>query len=262
MSISQARLLPRLRAVLSLLTFSTLAALSPAPAQAHYMLLQPASTYMQGQPYGDPQKTAPCGPAAGGGTATGQVTTYRPGDTVTLTIRETIFHPGHYRVSVGPDPSKFMTPPVTPMPGDQCASVPIDNNPVLPVVADGLLPHATAFAGDQTVTFKLPAGFTCQNCTMQIVQYMSKHAAPCFYYHCATVNIVDNADMSMQPVLDLSAPPDMADQPTLPPMATGCACQLGAAGASAPASRGGALVISLLALSALALRRFRLSLRS
>jgi len=261
MSTCQARLVSRARALLSLLSFSLLAALSPSPAQAHYMLLQPASAYMQGSPYGDPQKTAPCGPTAGAGTPTGQVTTYRPGDMVTLTIRETIFHPGHYRISVGPDPSKFMTPPVTPMPGDQCASVPIDTNPVLPVVADGLLKHTTNFAGDQTVTFKLPAGFTCPNCTMQIVQYMSNHAAPCFYYHCANVNIVDNADMSVQPILDLSAPPDMADLPPSGQTPTGCACQLGAAGSSAPASRGGALVISLLALSALALRRLRWAAR-
>jgi len=247
--------------MLSLLAFSTLAALLPAPAQAHYMLLQPASAYMQGSPYGDPQKTAPCGPAAGGGTATGQVTTYRPGDTVTLSVRETIFHPGHYRISIGPDPSKFMTPPVTQVGTDQCGSVPIDTNPSLPVIADGLLKHTAAFAGDQTITFKLPAGFTCPNCTMQVVQYMSNHAAPCFYYHCANVNIVDNADMSMQPVLDLSAPPDMADQPPSGQTPTGCACQLGASGSSAPPARGGLLLVSLLALSALAFRRTRLSLR-
>lgn len=261
MSTSQGRLMPRFRAMCSLLACTALAALLPSPAQAHYMLLQPASTYMQGSPYGDPQKTAPCGPAAGGGTATGQVTTYRPGDTVTLTVRETIFHPGHYRISIGSDPSKFMTPPVTQVGTDQCGSVPIDTNPVLPVVADGLLKHTAAFSGDQTVTFKLPAGFTCSNCTMQVVQYMSNHAAPCFYYHCATVNIVDNADMSAQPVLDLSAPPDMADAPPIPPVSTGCACQLGAGPSTTQTPRTAALLVSLLALSALGRRRLRRAAR-
>ncbi len=261
MPTSHTRVPSRLRGALALLGAATLTAGLPSAAQAHFTLLQPASAYMQGAPYGDPQKTAPCGPTAGAGTATGQVTTYRPGDMVTLGIRETITHPGHYRISIGPDPSQFMTPPVTQVGTDQCGSVPIQNPTVLPVVADGLLKHTAAFSGDQTVTFKLPDGFTCPNCTMQVVQYMSNHGAPCFYYHCAMVNIVDNADMSMQPKLDLSAPPDMADTPPGGGVPTGCACQLGSAGTSAPATRGGGLMLGLLAVAGLWLRRSRLVLR-
>ncbi len=244
----------RSRAWLSLLAVSTLALL-PTVAQAHFMLLQPSSAYSQGGLYGDPQKTAPCGPSATNpATATGLVTTYRAGDTVTLSVRETVYHPGHYRVAIGPDPSKFVTPPVTQVGTDQCGMTTIQDPPVMPVIADGLLKHSAMFSGDQTVTFKLPAGFTCQNCTMQVMEFMSNHAAPCFYYHCATVNITDNADAGTTPPLDLAgSPPDMADGPT-GSTPTGCACQLGAAPAAAlPPTT----LFALLAGSGLLLRRRR-----
>lgn len=257
MSATYAGRLARPRALLSLLMLSALA-LVPAVAQAHFILLQPSSAYSQGGTYGDPQKTAPCGPSATNpATPTGMVTTYRAGDTVTLSIRETIPHPGHYRVSVGPDPSKFMTPPITQVGTDQCGMTTIQDPPVMPVVADGLLKHTAAFTGDQTVTFKLPAGFTCQNCTMQVVEYMSSHAAPCFYYHCATVNITDNADAGTTPPLDLAgSPPDMADAPPSGQVPTGCACQLGAAPTTAlPPTT----LLALLAGSGLLLRRRRRS---
>ncbi len=133
MSATYAGRLARPRALLSLLLLSALA-LVPAAAQAHFILLQPSSAYSQGGTYGDPQKTAPCGPSATNpATPTGMVTTYRAGDTVTLSIRETIPHPGHYRVSVGPDPSKFMTPPITQVGTDQCGMTTIQDPPVLPV---------------------------------------------------------------------------------------------------------------------------------
>ncbi|MBV1857064.1 MAG: SYNERG-CTERM sorting domain-containing protein, partial [Nannocystaceae bacterium] len=35
----------------------------------------------------------------------------------------------------------------------------------------------------------LPDDVACDNCTLQVVQYMSSHGAPCFYYHCATISI-------------------------------------------------------------------------
>lgn len=254
MPATYAGLLSRPRALLSLLAVSALALL-PAVAQAHFMLLQPSSAYSQGGTYGDPQKTAPCGPsAANPATPTGAVTTYRAGDMVTLSVRETIFHPGHYRVTIGPDPNTFVTPAVTQVGTDQCGMTTIQNPPVMPVIADGLLKHTTQFGGDQTVTFKLPDGFTCQNCTMQVMEFMSNHGAPCFYYHCATVNITNNADAGTTPPLDLStSPADMADSPPAP-VPTGCACQLGAAPSAALPS---GTLLALLAGSGLLLRRRR-----
>lgn len=30
---------------------------------------------------------------------------------------------------------------------------------------------------------------TCEHCTLQVLEYMSSHSAPCFYYHCADLAI-------------------------------------------------------------------------
>ena len=75
------------------------AALVASPARAHFILQAPASWAEQG-PLGDPQKSGPCGQADPGRPRCrpGMVTAYAPGDTVTVTINETVTHPGHYRV--------------------------------------------------------------------------------------------------------------------------------------------------------------------
>ena len=75
--------------------------LGPAAAEAHFMLTTPASWDNQGS-LGDPQKSAPCGQADPGTppVVTGAVTTFHPGDTVTITIDEKVTHPGHYRVAL------------------------------------------------------------------------------------------------------------------------------------------------------------------
>lgn len=62
-------------------------------------------------------------------------------------------------------------------------------NPQLPLLADGVFKHTTKFTSAQTTEIQLPAGYTCDNCIVQVVEYMSNHAAPCFYYHCANVTV-------------------------------------------------------------------------
>jgi MYXO-CTERM domain-containing protein len=62
----------------------------------------------------------------------------------------------------------------------------------MPVLADGLFPQLTSSQGAQTAMVQLPAGFTCTNCIVQVIEFMSAHGAPCFYYHCARVTISDN----------------------------------------------------------------------
>src|SRR5258708_7645467 len=71
---------------------------APAPARAHFILHTPTNWMTQDQ-FGGPQKVGPCGNETGG-TATNAVTPYQPGDTVTITLDETVFHPGHYRVAL------------------------------------------------------------------------------------------------------------------------------------------------------------------
>lgn len=164
------------------------AAITTDNAQAHFRLEAPAVMTEQND-LGDPQKTYPCGTVDGA--LTGDITAYTAGDTVSITISEQIYHPGHYRVALATNDVSELPPdpPITPTPQDQCASTEIMNPPVFPVLADGMLAHSGPFDGEQSFEVTLPEDVTCDNCTLQVVQYMSSHGAPCFYYHCANISI-------------------------------------------------------------------------
>jgi MYXO-CTERM domain-containing protein len=163
--------------------------LVPAGARAHFILQAPASASEQSG-LGDPQKTPPCG--GDGVVPTGTVTAFAPGEMVTVTINETVPHPGHYRVALSTTgPSGLPADPVvTPSASDECASTEIQNPPVFPVLADGMLVHTNAFSAPQSFSFRLPTNMTCtSNCVLQVIEYMSSHGAPCFYHHCANITI-------------------------------------------------------------------------
>src|SRR5581483_8365841 len=170
------------------------AVLTAAAAQAHFKLITPEPMYQQGA-LGDPQKADPCG-ADGTEVASGApVPTFHPGDMVTITIDETVMHPGWYRVALGmTGPTSLPSvPPVDAGPGDPCGTADIESPPVFPVIADNELHHSTTFSGNQTFQVTLPADKTCTNCTLQVIEFMSDHGlnpvGGCFYHHCATINI-------------------------------------------------------------------------
>lgn len=164
-------------------------------AGAHFHLDAPPATHLQ-DAQGNPQKDAPCG---GGVTPTNMVTAVQSGQTITITIDETIFHPGHYRVAIAQDPGQLPAEPAVTPGGTDCGSAEIMDPPVFPVLVDGALQHDTAFSGPQSFDVTLPADFTCDGCTLQVLEFMSNHAAPCFYYHCATVTV------QTEPVMTTSA---------------------------------------------------------
>lgn len=161
-------------------------------SRAHFVLQSPAAMTEQNQ-LGDPQKAPPCGDA-GNAVATGAVTAYQAGDVVTITIDETIYHPGHYRVALAVNDISELPaePPVTPNNTD-CGTVPIQDPAVFPVLADGVLLHDTSFAEPQTIEVKLPDDLSCDHCTLQVIQFMSNHGlnnpGGCFYHHCATISV-------------------------------------------------------------------------
>src|SRR5579883_2068603 len=165
--------------------------LAPAPAHAHFVLQSPAS-WMSQDGLGSPQKLGPCGDE-GGGTATGTVTAFHPGDTVTITVNETIFHPGHYRIALAQDPTTLPPEPPVTAGSTPCGSVPVMSPAVYPVLADGVLTHTSPFSGPQTVHVQLPTNVTCTKCTLQIIEFMSDHPlnnpGGCFYHHCANISI-------------------------------------------------------------------------
>jgi len=182
-------------------TFLCLVAL---PARAHFTLVAPASWASQ-DAFGGPQKSAPCGQDDPGvpATPTGAVTTVQQGSTLTITIDEKIFHPGHYRVSLAADQASLPADPLVTAGSTPCGSTDIVTSPALPLLADGLLVHDTPFPRQQTVQVQLPAGFTCANCTLQVTEFMSNHGlnvpGGCFYHHCANLTIAADADAGTPP---------------------------------------------------------------
>jgi hypothetical protein len=157
-------------------------------ATAHFALRSPASWRAQNA-LGDPQKVGPCGDE-GTAASTGAVTAFLPGETITITLDETIFHPGHYRVALAvSDRSELPAEPVVTPGATACGSVPIMTPPVFPVLADGVLQHTDVFSGTQSIQVTLPSNVTCTHCTLQVLEFMSNHGAPCFYHHCADVSI-------------------------------------------------------------------------
>lgn len=178
------------RRVLSVLAAATLVSvgLASAPAAAHFKLDAPPANLNQ-DGMGNPQKMGPCG-QDGTGVDSGVITTYQAGSTVTITIDETIFHPGHYRVALAVnDPSELPDEPPVTAGATACGSTEIMDPPVFPILADGELVHDAAFGGPQTIQVTLPSDVTCDKCTLQILEFMSSHGAPCFYHHCADIKI-------------------------------------------------------------------------
>ncbi len=159
-------------------------ALAP-PALAHIKLTLP-SNWQVTDVSGGPNKVGPCGEA---GTPTGLVTEVVAGSQLTVSWTEPIPHPGHFRIGIATDPAQFVTPvPVLTGGGTNCSTAPIESPVASPTLVDGLFPH-TATASPYTTTVTVPM-ISCANCTLQLMQFMSSHAPPCFYYQCAKLRIV------------------------------------------------------------------------
>jgi MYXO-CTERM domain-containing protein len=177
----------------------------PCIAEAHFHLNSPDNWLVQ-ETDGTPQKTGPCGdPGETNPDAqmSMKVTEYKAGETIPIKLNETVPHPGHYRVALsltGPDglPAE---PKVTKSATDtsangQCGTAEIMDPPVMPVLLDNALEHTAKFNGEQTIMVTLPADVSCEKCTLQVLEFMSNHPAPCFYHHCADIKITNDGTMS------------------------------------------------------------------
>lgn len=173
---------------------------------AHFKLDAPTPVYNQGV-LGDPQKAPPCG-NEGTPTPSNAVTTFQAGQTITITVTETIFHPGHYRVALGLNgPQDLPAEPVVTPGTTACGSAPIETNPVFPVLADGKLVHTTGLPSQSSFQVTLPSNVSCTHCTLQVIEFMSNHPlnnpGGCYYHHCAVINIVaPDAGVGMDAGLD------------------------------------------------------------
>src|SRR5690349_10607484 len=144
-------------------------------ANAHFILTAPAADLEQ-DGLGDPQKDSPCG---GAGTETGMITAYQAGDTVTISVEETVFHPGHFRVALAiNDMSELPPEPEVTEGNTACGTVEIMDPPVFPVLADGMLLHTEQLDGEQSFDVVLPDDVECEACTLQVLMFMQQHGAP------------------------------------------------------------------------------------
>ncbi|MEZ4367575.1 MAG: SCE4755 family polysaccharide monooxygenase-like protein [Kofleriaceae bacterium] len=156
------------------LALVTLAAASPAAA--HITLTSPA-------PRSSDQKAEPCGLA--GGTRGTNVTTFAPGETITVTWDEPVDHPGHYRISFDDDgDDDFVNPS---MPDDDFATT----------LVDQIVDRVGGGAYSQQVT--LP-DVECEACTLQLVQIMTTSVPyDSFYWQCADLRLARAGDPDPEP---------------------------------------------------------------
>lgn len=196
--------LPLSKHALHALTMTaSLAMLSPG-IQAHFLLEAPASWIEQDE-RGDPQKLAPCGGSlADGGTRTGIVTDAVGGAPLRLAINETIYHPGHYRVSLArqinllpPDPEAVLQETENGLRSDYA---PIASNPLPPVLLDGLWANQVRRTGPLETEIQLP-NIDCQGCFLQVIQFMEEHPGVreggYSYHHCAVLNITADTTLPL-----------------------------------------------------------------
>jgi hypothetical protein len=172
-------------------------------ASAHFILVAPDSWITANQ-LGDPQKAAPCGTSEKTkGVETGKVTAITGGEKIHIKIKETIYHPGFYRVALSVlDRSEL---PADPIPTTRMnaqgkpisVSGKIESNPQMPVLADGLFLHHEKPAPDSfyEADIKVP-NINCDKCTLQVIQFMESHGLNAegefTYHHCAVIKITAN----------------------------------------------------------------------
>ncbi|HEY5927681.1 MAG TPA: SCE4755 family polysaccharide monooxygenase-like protein [Kofleriaceae bacterium] len=172
--------------------------LIPVSASAHIHLTQPQAR--TDSTTGD-QKEQHCGvlnqtrnPA--------RVSTYKPGDMLTVNWLETINHTGWYRISFQPDGAVFGIPPAAngPTGGGAASNFPTENRTGMVDAANGSIVLADRIAdGTLTTTVTLPM-MECNNCTLQFIQVMNDKppytvdaASDDIYFNCADITLANNA---------------------------------------------------------------------
>jgi hypothetical protein len=191
--------------VAALLCGSALLLAAAPAAYAHFILVAP-DAWVEVNVLGDPQKAAPCGTSdITKGTPSGKVTAMTGGDMLHIKIKETIYHPGHYRVALSVLDRKELPadPEATTKEGTRgpiSVSGKIDPAPKPPVLADGLFLHRERPAKDTfwETDIKLP-NINCDKCTVQVLQFMEEHGlnkeGEFSYHHCADLKITANPSL-------------------------------------------------------------------
>jgi len=147
--------------------------------EAHISLDLPVSRYFQTSSNEADQtklKVGPCGVSGDKRTTTASlITPFKPGETITVTWRETVQHPGHFRIAFDSDGQDFT------MPGEATPSGVV-------ILADNIPDKSTANYSQQVT---LPS-IECANCTLQLIQVMTTNPPPYaatgdLYFNCADI---------------------------------------------------------------------------
>ena len=183
------------------LAVSAAALAAPASVWSHFILETPTSAIVENT-LGDPQKMGPCGGVTGNpGKPTGVITTVPGGELLKLKVKETIYHPGHFRVALSVlDRSELPADPEdmtrdTPH-GPMSVSGKVDPNPKPPVIMDGLWDHHKYIPKQEFETYVHIPNINCDHCSLQVIQFMEMHPinkdGRFTYHHCADLKIVAN----------------------------------------------------------------------
>jgi hypothetical protein len=183
-----------------------LALAAPAAAPAHFILQEPKDT-IEVNVLGDPQKLGPCGGVTGNpGKPTGVVTPLTGGQMLHIRVKETIYHPGFYRVALAVlDRAELPGDPADvtregPR-GPISVSGKIDKNPKPPVLVDGLWEHRQRATTEFETDVKIP-NINCDHCTVQVIQFMEEHGVNpdgrFTYHHCADLKITADPKLAIE----------------------------------------------------------------
>jgi MYXO-CTERM domain-containing protein len=157
-----------------------------AGASAHVCMVAPVSRVGANCTSGSPQKDGPCGIADRGS----NVTVFRPGETITVKLNETIGHDSHYRIAFNPNGDDFEDPTSTDDKNGEHPFV-LKDNITDETVDDGFPDNASV---TQSVQVTLP-NMPCENCTLQLIQVMYDKGGNGFGGNDGTGGKADNDDM-------------------------------------------------------------------
>ena len=189
------------RHIAAALAVGAIAFAAPASVWAHFILEQPKSAIVENF-LGDPQKLGPCGGVTGNpGMPTGIVTPVVGGQLLHVKVKETVYHPGHFRIAlavldraelpVDPEDMTRDTPH-----GPMSVSAKVDPNPKPPVLVDGIFDHHDPVVGREFETDVRIPNINCDHCSLQVIQFMEMHPVNkdgrFTYHHCADLKVTAN----------------------------------------------------------------------
>lgn len=173
-------------------------------AQAHIRLTAPTPRVANT----DSIKMGPCGPAARNAA---RVSTFKPGETVTVEWDETVPHPGYFRILFDDDGQNFALPTTESFKlfhdyyNGQRNNTTVDKLPKAVTgtvkeggtwtLADYWNQHPSGPMKSYSLKVTLP-NVTCTNCTLQVVQSMFENGRTynsAYYYHCGDLILKGDA---------------------------------------------------------------------